>query len=204
MDGCESDFAGMYRGLYIKFFDWGIQYYVAARFCSMAKLMPVNGNLYHHAVEMLLKGQLSKKLPPEELKKRFGHNLPALWQAFKHEVPNETIARYDVVITELHRFESIRYPDVVFREGMGLISSWNRTPEPPAPQGIFANVPRYSIAVTEMDEFIGELFRLCDMNLSAYMGAYFLNEHAAMVLENENPACRGWFPERERLRSIED
>jgi hypothetical protein len=37
------------------------QYYVAARFLVHAQCIPVCGNLFHHAVEMLLKGGLAKK-----------------------------------------------------------------------------------------------------------------------------------------------
>jgi len=37
------------------------QYYAAARFAVHAGCIPVCGNLFHHAVEMLLKGGLAKK-----------------------------------------------------------------------------------------------------------------------------------------------
>jgi hypothetical protein len=37
------------------------QYYAAARFLVHAQCIPVCGNLFHHAVEMLLKGGLAKK-----------------------------------------------------------------------------------------------------------------------------------------------
>jgi hypothetical protein len=37
------------------FFHIGFQYYVTARFTAFAFFSPVCGNLFHHAVEMLLK-----------------------------------------------------------------------------------------------------------------------------------------------------
>src|SRR5262245_44956139 len=36
----------------------GSQYYTMARFAAHAQRMPVGGNLFHHAIEMLLKGGL--------------------------------------------------------------------------------------------------------------------------------------------------
>jgi hypothetical protein len=44
-----------------EFIATGTQYYVAGRYAVIAGLMPVAGNLLHHAIEMCLKGALSKK-----------------------------------------------------------------------------------------------------------------------------------------------
>jgi len=59
-----------------EFMRLGVQYYVAARSAALvgATLMPVCGNLYHHALEMFLKAGLSRKYSLAELK-RFGHKL---------------------------------------------------------------------------------------------------------------------------------
>jgi hypothetical protein len=45
----------------MKFMETGGQYYTTARFAMHAQCMPVCGNLFHHAVEMLLKGGLAQK-----------------------------------------------------------------------------------------------------------------------------------------------
>ena len=39
----------------------GVQYYIAARGAALAGLMPVSGNLFHHAFEMLLKAGIITK-----------------------------------------------------------------------------------------------------------------------------------------------
>src|SRR5258708_5472564 len=52
-----------------EFLTLGIQYYTAGRSAAWAGLMPVCGNLCHHAVEMLLKAGLSRKHSLAELKK---------------------------------------------------------------------------------------------------------------------------------------
>lgn len=180
---------------HFQFFTVGIQYYVVARFGAMAKLIPVAGNLYHHAVEMLLKGQLAKSHTLEQLKKNYSHRLSETWAAFKGLFPAEDLSTFDSLIVALDRFERIRYPDNVLKEGMAATIGW--TPAPPRRlEGQGANVPQYELAVTVLDRLVGELFRLCSINPAAYMSHF--NLHAVAVLENENPSCKGWFPERER------
>src|SRR5271166_3217045 len=39
----------------------GMQYYITARSAALANLLNVCGNLYHHAIEMLLKAVLSRR-----------------------------------------------------------------------------------------------------------------------------------------------
>ena len=60
----------------------GMQYYIAGRAAMRAQLIPVAGNLLHHAVEMLLKGDLSRTRSLQEIK-QFQHNLVKTWDAFK-------------------------------------------------------------------------------------------------------------------------
>src|SRR5262249_13702975 len=87
------------------------QYYGAARFAVHAGCIPVCGNLFHHAVEMLLKGGLAKKrkLSLSELKKR-GHKLKVLWREYKLDFPDPALKRHDKAISLLDKFEAIRYP----------------------------------------------------------------------------------------------
>ena len=83
----------------LNFGDLGVQYYVSARCAAQAGLIPVCGNLFHHAVEMLLKARLSQKHSLEELgHKPFGHRLPALWTAFKAEFSTIDLGAFDLVI----------------------------------------------------------------------------------------------------------
>ena len=44
-----------------EFFRTAGQYYVAGRYAAFAGFIPVTGNLLHHAIELFLKGGLSKK-----------------------------------------------------------------------------------------------------------------------------------------------
>jgi len=180
----------------MRFFDLGIQYYVVARFSAIAGLIPVSGNQYHHAVEMLLKGQLAKTVPLEVLKRTYSHRLKRTWKDFKNLFPTEDLSSFDGLLRGLDRFEQIRYPDNVLREGMSVALDWHPPETPTKITGTAKKVPHYEFAVTDLDQLIGTLFRLCSINPAAYMSR--LNEHGVKVLEHENAVCKEWFPGREK------
>ena len=51
-----------------EFFKLGMHYYAAARSAARSGFMPVCGTLYHHALEMFLKGRLINTYSSEQLK----------------------------------------------------------------------------------------------------------------------------------------
>ena len=112
------------------FFNNGIQYYAAARMLFFARGAPVTGNLAHHAVEMLLKGALCRVVPLTALAKprEFGHSLTRLWERFKTELKDATLARFDDTIAALDPWETLRYPDEV----RGFMLRLSISPPPPA------------------------------------------------------------------------
>jgi hypothetical protein len=67
-----------------EFFRYGCQYYVAGRYGVFAALIPVAANLHHHAIEMLLKGALSKSMSLAEMKSKLWHRLQRCWEEFKN------------------------------------------------------------------------------------------------------------------------
>src|SRR5437667_12264889 len=90
------------------------QYYVAARLAARAVLIPVHGNLFHHAVEMYLKAALVGTLPVVEMKQPpYIHDLTALWDRFKTKEADPALACFDTTIRELHGYESVSYPDKI-------------------------------------------------------------------------------------------
>jgi hypothetical protein len=103
-----------------EFFRYGCQYYVAGRFGVFAALIPVAANLHHHAIEMLLKGALSKTMKLEELKNKLGHKLEKIWAEFKAGANDPNLSRFDKMIEELNKFEDIRYPDKLLQSGAKL------------------------------------------------------------------------------------
>jgi hypothetical protein len=110
------------------------QYYVAGRYSAFAGFIPTTGNLFHHAIEMFLKGGLSKTgITLADLKK-LSHDLPKIWETFKRTFKDQSLDRFDHVIASLHRFEDIRYPDLIVQKGMNAKIEILAPARPPGPQ----------------------------------------------------------------------
>jgi hypothetical protein len=80
-------------------FDWATQYYVAARFAAVEGLSPVCANLFHHAIEMYLKGYLCVR-SVKNLQTEFGHDLVKIFREFKtiQEVADSMLNRFDTIL----------------------------------------------------------------------------------------------------------
>jgi hypothetical protein len=166
-----------------------MQYYVNARFAAKVYLMPVSGNLFHHAVEMLLKSHLSHKLFLPELKDRFGHNLKKLWERFKKSFPADDLKSLDTLVWELHRFDHIRYPDGALQGGVLATISWEDVPVK-LTAGKHHAEP-YVLIVPVLDKFIARIGRL--FSSSQALSSNVRHDHLAweMLLER-NPERAFW------------
>jgi hypothetical protein len=167
------------------FFDIGTQYYVAARFSSFAWLAPVCGNLFHHAIEMYLKGHLSTKLSLAELKK-LGHDLQAIWNHFKSDVSDAALDRFDPVIAELNKFESIRYPDQILTEGMRLSVEIEKPDSLTTSPIQTRPAPAFNLVVEEMNQLVMAIFQKASINPAFFTSR--LNSEAVIYLERANTA----------------
>src|SRR5262245_19264953 len=88
------------------FYSAGFRYYAAGRFAFLNSLSPVDANLLHHGVEMMLKGRLTHVLTLKEMAKHpYRHCLPAIWQTFRSLFPDDDLSRFDGVIEQLDEFE---------------------------------------------------------------------------------------------------
>jgi hypothetical protein len=167
------------------FLGLAMQYYVAARSAALAQLMPVCGNLFHHAVEMLLKARLSHSRSLHELSRPpLGHKLAALWDAFKAEFPTVGLGQFDGTIANLDRFERVRYPDTTINEGAGLLLAWA-----PGPLSIsygtgVAPVPQYEIVITDIDSLVAKVFDICSRNPIFFTDG--MNDQARDVITRDN------------------
>ena len=159
----------------------------------MAWLVPVAGNLLHHAVEMILKGELSKKLSLEDIKKNYGHDLAKTWPAFKALHPSEDLSRFDQLIAELDHFEKIRYPDEILKKGaamsLGFVGAEAR---PLLRRSVGQISPEYTLPVKEVDALVARLFTVCRINPPAYFGG--MNAEATRFLQHKNSEYEGWVP----------
>jgi hypothetical protein len=168
------------------FFANGCQYYVAGRYAAFAGLNPVVGNILHHAIEHFLKGALSKSKTFPELK-RLGHHLSAVWAAFKVQVNNPALAQFDGVISTLHEFEELRYPDSVLTSGMQCTINITKagaamtrvTSNDPAP-------PTYQLCLEDIDELVRAIFVATSRNPKAYFqGLFKLEAQEYLIKDNK-------------------
>ncbi len=167
------------------FFDLGSQYYVAGRFAAFAGLNPVTGNLLHHAVEMYLKGALSKSKSLDEMKD-LGHKLSTIWQEIKTQANDLSLDRFDDVVDTLDAFEGIRYPDKILQ--LGMESEIAIIKGPPASIGrsdTTRPLPRYRVCVQEIDELIEVLFTIASRNPVVYLRRFHKAE-AREYLDQDN------------------
>ncbi len=169
----------------IAFFDLGTQYYVVARYATFSALAPVCGNLFHHAIEMYLKGYLSSRLELKQLKE-LGHRLQDTWSQFKSVVGDPGLDGFDSTISELDKFETIRYPDRVLVEGMRVSVNIERLhpqqsgSEPVRPEPVF------QLIVEDIDRLIAVIFEKATVNPRFYWNQ--LNTHATSYLNRVNKA----------------
>jgi hypothetical protein len=175
-----------------KFMRLGFQYYTAARSAVLAGLIPVCGNLCHHAVEMLLKGCLSQTHSLEELRE-FGHNLCRLWNAFKAEFPATELNQFDDTIATLDRFEHIRYPDAIIEEGAVFYIQWVPAPvSSTCAPGIKKPTPSYPIVVPDIDRLVARILEFGSVTPQGLTVP--MNEYAREAIRRNNPACDALFP----------
>jgi hypothetical protein len=171
-----------------EFFRYGCQYYVAGRYGVFAALIPVAANLQHHAIEMLLKGALSKTMTLAEIKNKLGHKLDKCWEAFKGMAGDASLSRFDQVIAELNRFEDIRYPDEILQSGASIMFDVTKVG---AAMSSVSGVsePQYKLCLEDIDEMVGEIFKIASRNPDAYLKS-MLREHASQYLNRDNAVFR--------------
>jgi hypothetical protein len=173
-----------------RFLDLAMQYYVAARFAATAGLMPVSGNLYHHAIEMLLKAYLSRSVPLATLKNQeFGHDLERNWLQFKALMATQDLSAFDGLISQLDRFDRIRYPDNILNEGMIGLIDWASSGSTPV-SGEYSDQPQYTLGVKDLDRFVATILRVSSRN-PIFLSAS-LNQVAVNVLLDDNPESIIW------------
>jgi len=166
----------------------GTYYYVCGRSAELSGLSPVYGNLFHHALELLLKADLIRHGVPLLKVRAFGHNLGRLWKRFKKRTGDKSLAQYDPLIRELNRFQSIRYPEQ--RGGMTIATSivpgqratmWSDTPLP----------PHYEINLGEMDELVMRVVKAVEVNPTS-LRHHLLSEESKRILLEQNLQAGFW------------
>jgi len=163
-----------------KYLDIAMQYYVAARSATIARLMPVAGNLFHHAVEMLLKAFLRDRLSASQLKQNFNHDLKKLWREFKRIANDHGLTKFDNLVTELHAVEDLRYPG----RGYSFSIDLQKGPRGSVSRLASKGSRHYQVNLEEMDEFVTTL--LTGRVTPGYVRSLFLGVNAQIQYHQEN------------------
>jgi hypothetical protein len=173
-----------------QFYKVALEYYVSGRAAVLCHSSLVAGNLFHHAIEMLLKGFLSKTIPLEDLKnpKKFGHNLPRLWTTFSGLFGTEDLAEFNSVIDELEKFETIRYPDKILEQGAHIGFGFGRGKVLNILPG--QTVPVYQTGVGDVDALFARLLPLCEVDPEVSFNS--LSPFGWQVLTEKNAASNDW------------
>jgi hypothetical protein len=169
-------------------------YYAAGRFAFWTKLSSISGNLFHHAIELFLKGHLLLTMTPDELQNKFRHNLPRIWKHFKAMVPDGTLQRYDRTIADIHTFEAIRYPEDVITKGARFqleVARRDLERNIKRKTSVTGGLPRYTFALEEVDALVILLFTVCSRNPDFFLRGRVPEETRLKYLAQANAA---WHP----------
>jgi hypothetical protein len=162
------------QGYWYHAIEYGLQYYVTGRFAVSHRFTPVSANILHHAVELLLKACLAHNDPLEAIrdywhpKKGYGHDIIRLWSAFKARQSVPVPAEFDAIISGLHAFEDIRYPETLIREGATISIGIIEVKDPILTNG---QVPEnlYALMLPQIDRLMGLLFDASGANPPAFL-----------------------------------
>ena len=162
------------------FFITASQYYVAGRYAAFAAFIPVVGNLFHHALEMYLKGGLSKKGHSLNALRAFKHDLLKIWDEFKRTFNDPSLNSFDNTINLLHDFEDLRYPQSNPPSVIEVLIDIVK--QPPIP----GHRSTHSLCVEDLDELVGQIFKTASVNPTAFLSSRYQNAEAKEYLTKEN------------------
>jgi hypothetical protein len=172
----------------------GVQYYIAARGAALAGLMPVSGNLFHHAIEMILKAGIithSVTMPFATTQKQLrslSHDLDKIWKAFQACYPDATLGAFDPLIVDLDRWEDIRYPDPnTFTGAAGIaMSVVHRKGENPSTTSPSGTTVEYYLKLEECDELIKTLWHVLDFTPAYFQTFLLMRKQASDLYQADN------------------
>ena len=167
----------------LKFAQIAVQYYVAGRSAAISQLIPVLGNLFHHAIEMSLKAGLAEHKALPELKK-LNHDLTKIWNQFKGQYPTAASTKFDDVIVELQRFEELRYPDSVLAQGASMELILFREHLVGVPGTSPTAVPRYAIILEDIDDLMAFILGTASLNPHFFVGSMGPEGRRCLLLHN--------------------
>ena len=160
----------------------GCEYYATARFAMHAQRSLVCGNLFHHAVEMLLKGGLAQRGRSLPELTSMGHSLKKLWRAYKNDHPEAELECHNKTINRLDKHEEIRYPNPGLHS-IGLSLEWSGEPGEMTTFGALKTPKQYAIVVSDIDDLVADVLKTSSWNAGVFMGT---NQATHEAIKREN------------------
>ncbi len=161
-----------------------LDYHITARYAAFSGLSNVCGILFHHAVEMYLKGYLCSKLDVRQLTK-LRHNLRKSWKAFKKDIAGNGLERFDETIRALDQHESLRYPERVAPAGaMTVIINISKPIGSQISNSKLNKGRQFNLIVDDLDDLAKLILEKSKMNPAAF--AQRFNNDAKEFLKRDN------------------
>ncbi len=160
----------------------GCEYYTAARFAMHAAQSYICGNLFHHAVEMLLKAGLAKNGTILSDLRDMGHSLKKLWRAYKDDHAEADLERHNKTINRLDKYEDIRYPNPDLGS-IGVSMEWSGEPGGVKTFGGLRTPKQYPLVVSDIDDLVADVLKTSSWNPGVFMG---MNEAALEAVKRQN------------------
>ncbi len=126
------------------------------------------------------------------MRRTLGNKISSIWEAFKTQQNDDTLKRFDSVVSSLDKFEEIRYPDKMLEEGAILrmdITKQGRVDG--SPVSSMPVPPEYTLCLEEIDELVAAIFEKGSRNPKAYLN--FITDHGRKYFADQNVPFKNLF-----------
>lgn len=168
-----------------------LEYYAAGRFSANSRLHRAAPNLLHQAIEYVLKAGLAATHPLKDLQVQFGHNLVALWKTAVAANPGLELPQRNQAILDLHKFESLRYPDKLITQGATVTIALESGKNPDiVGHKSLSTGPTYRFNLEDIDDLWAALFLSAPANPVAFFQHLSVASRESIVLNNAHSVFR--------------
>jgi hypothetical protein len=164
--------------------DYATQYYVGGRMAARARLVPIFGNLLHHAIEMFLKTALIGIVSPEDMKYKYSHDIEKLWQRFKMKESDSALDQFDSVVSAVHAFENLRYPDKIPDAAIHVNLTWQASDAVQVTGTAAPRTQKYEFFMSDVDDLVIEVMKRTGLNPKFFTGMLGTNGREALAYQN--------------------
>ena len=131
---------------------------------------------------MYLKGYQCTSLSTDQLI-ALSHKLDQVWEEFKKQISDPSLAIFDQTISTLDRFEKIRYPEEIVAKGMQSQIGFERPPS--SASRTSPPEPSYDIYVDEIDSLVEVIFQISNLNPLSFVKMRSRKEVAYLTESNK-------------------